>query len=380
LSAVAYAIAVFAVPTAIALVIEAPLFAFADARPHLRPGLMALGLVGMAAGILVESYATNTWTLALGVTMYGPCTGLALNLGEGILVDAAPERVERTMSRLAILANLGDATAPIVILAAGFHGAALGVSVALLASVAPMYLAAKAKLASAAAEKPDDDDPEDAPPEPTRVAIKAAFKNRTLLAWMLATTMCTLLDETLTALAGLLTHERFGEAASTAALIAFSIGAAAGVIALEKIKRSPLEVLAVSSVLCLVAFAAFIASTNAALTVCLAVLVGAFSAPLYPYAKAQAYRCIPGRSGVVNAVFQVFGVIDVAAPVLLALVADRSGVPAALACLGLEPLVVGGLALVSLLRAQGDVATASALSSTDASGDASVDDKDAPKR
>jgi hypothetical protein len=68
--------------------------------------------------------------------------------------------------------------------------------------------------------------------------------------------------------------------------------------------------------------------------------LGASAAPQYALLKARAYAASPGRPGVVNALAQVFVLIDVAGPLAFGVVADAFGVRAALACLAVQPLAV----------------------------------------
>jgi hypothetical protein len=53
---------------------------------------------------------------------------------------------------------------------------------------------------------------------------------------------------------------------------------------------------------------------------------------------------MPRNPGTVQAIAQVFVVVDVAAPVALGLVADRLGLRAALAYLAAQPLIVAACA------------------------------------
>jgi fucose permease len=84
--------------------------------------------------------------------------------------------------------------------------------------------------------------------------------------------------------------------------------------------------------------------------------VGVFTAPLYPIAKAQVYRELPERSGMVNALTTVFTSVELAVPLLLGLIADRLGLAVAMCLLLLQPL---GLLLLALrFRAEGSGAPA----------------------
>ena len=77
---------------------------------------------------------------------------------------------------------------------------------------------------------------------------------------------------------------------------------------------------------------------------------GLFEGCLYPLAKAQAYRALPGRSGMLNAVAHVFTPPDAALPLLLGLLADQLGLIVALTILLVQPV---GLFCIASLRGAG---------------------------
>ncbi len=395
LSTTMYAVAVFAVPAAIAMLIEAPLFAFCDGRPHLRPRIIALSTLGMGAALLVEAAARGPLGLALGVTLYGPCAGLALGLAEGLLVDAAPDRVERTMARLTLLGAAGDIAAPLCLalgaVASSTSAALVGVAALHVVAALPLWRAARRARGAHAAEPGDAGDGAGAAaadaagggPAGLRGLVREALGNRAMLAWLVVTALCVLLDEPLTALAGLFSVERFGSA--TLVLAALSTGAAAGAVVVERLlgRFTAAAVIVAASALGAGGVLGLVACARVEAAAAWAFATGLGAAALYPLSKAQAYRCAPGRAALVNAAGQAFNVVDVAAPVLLALVADRFGVPAALACLLAQPVACTAMALVSRAgrsRPQGEVATAAATSSTEPSAADSTDGGGAPRR
>ena len=88
-----------------------------------------------------------------------------------------------------------------------------------------------------------------------------------------------------------------------------------------------------------------VAYSSSALVVGTALIVlGAAAALHYPLSKARAYAAAPESPGLVNAMAQVFVIIDIAAPLAVGALADARGLSVALASLILQPLVVGILA------------------------------------
>jgi hypothetical protein len=55
---------------------------------------------------------------------------------------------------------------------------------------------------------------------------------------------------------------------------------------------------------------------------------------------ARAYEELPDRPGTVQALGQLFVAVEVCAPLVLGVVADRFGLRAALACLALQPVMI----------------------------------------
>ena len=360
LSVTEYALAVFAGPALLGVVLETPLLAFADRRPRLRTRFVAAGLVGVAAALVLEALAKSALLLMLGVALFFPTTGLACGLAEGMLVDAAPDRAEQTMARWSLLGFVGDIATPLVLWAlsscgVGFRGVLLG-SALLIVVTALGLLGVDAENTAhegnderpGAAEEGAVDDEDAVEPLGVAAALRQALGQRTLMAWLLGSALCSLLDETLAALTVVLAAQRYdGAAAATALLTAFSLGGTLATIALERLlrTRAAMHVLLGACALCTAGLAAFLLAPSALYATVASVVVGAAAAPLYPLAKAQAYRALPGRPGTVNALASLFVAVDVLAPVGLGALADRGGVVLALSVLVLQPL---GLALLGL--------------------------------
>ncbi|HEY4221808.1 MAG TPA: MFS transporter, partial [Myxococcota bacterium] len=335
--------------------------------PSLRPRMTAVAMLAMATALAIESVATGPVLLGIGVALFFPSTGVATNLAEGALVDAAPERAERTMARWSLFQIAGDVCAPFAIFLGalspyGWRAAALGVALILFAW-APLSFLAQRRVSPRATDhdsndsndsNDNNDDNDDTGGETWRSAARVVLHNRALLVWLFGAALCTLLDETVVALLGLAGHERYGEHLSATLIIAaFCAGGAVGVVVVERLlkARSGVHLLAVSCALCALSFGAlvwFVGAPSYA-AVGMALVAGAFSAPLYPLAKAQAYLALPGRSAAVNAAAAIFGVVDVVAPLGIGALVDGPGVNTALAVLLLQPLGLLVLALAAIV-------------------------------
>ena len=177
---------------------------------------------------------------------------------------------------------------------------------------------------------------------PLRAALRGF--SGPLWAFLIAAASATLLDEIVVALATLRLHVELGSSQSfaAAAVTGFACGSLLGSVATEYLleRRSPRSILIGSALCCAVALALFIAAPTPLLAAGALCLLGASAASHYPLSKAAAYELAPGKPGMVNALAELFVVLDVVLPLALGRLADSYGVAAALACLALQPATV----------------------------------------
>jgi fucose permease len=339
---------VFVAPLVLGTLVEAPLLALSDRWRRRRPAFVALGLVGVAAGLGVLGVASHVVVVAAAVAVYSAALGVACSVAEGAYVSAGPDP-ERRLARWTFWSVVGDIVAPLLLGACGLAG--LGFDGAVFVTAGLVAVSAVFVVNVDCGEGSDEEDGGD--DVGARAALRLVLSNRRLLAWLLGTALCALLDETLAAFTVLSARQRFALAgAGTVMLTAFSVGAAVGALGAERLlrRRPPLQVLAASCAACAACFVAFLAADDVGVAVAGCAGTGLFAAPLFPIAKAQGYRALPGRPGLVNAAETLFVPLDVAAPLLLGLVADRCGLVVALSLLLVQPFGLFALALVELRR------------------------------
>jgi hypothetical protein len=90
----------------------------------------------------------------------------------------------------------------------------------------------------------------------------------------------------------------------------------------------------------LVALVLFVSASSPSIAAVALVLLGASASPHYPLCLAAAYKLVPGKPGLVNALSQAFVWVEIVAPLVLGAMASRYGVAVALSTLSLQPLVV----------------------------------------
>jgi MFS family permease len=342
------------VPGLLALLIEPPLFLLADRASKRRfvvAGLLALGLCQFLAGS-----AGNAWVLLFALMLSAPLSGVGVNLSQAVLMDANPGERERYMTRWTFMGMAGDLAAPLLFFvlawfAAGWREAFM-VSGLLLVGYA--LVLSRQTFPEAATER------ESRNGVSIREALGKALRNRALVLWLAGVAACGLLDEILVAFGALYLREALGADLATRSLILmlFSGGIGLGLLLTDRWlgRVSAMLILGISSAACIGFYLAWIMAPSLWLSGLLMFGVGVFTAPLYPIAKAQVYRELPERSGMVNALTTVFTSVELAVPLLLGLIADRLGLAVAMCLLLLQPL---GLLLLALrFRAEGSGAPA----------------------
>lgn len=336
----ALSLLIFVGPMVGAMILDPPLLLLAD---RLRKKTAATAaMLAVAVCLLVAALAPNAWWLAGALAVWASVTGVTNGIAQAAMVDSDPTRREQRLSQWTLAGWIGDLISPVLLAITAAWRPAM-----VLAALLSLVWALLFQRAELPATKGDEDDG----PKPS---IKDALKNRPLMGWLAAHALCTLLDEIVIAFAVLFVRDELhgGVEYQSAVCIAFTIGGIIGVGTLPRVleRSSPQRVLITSCVACAAMYIAWLSTRNLYGSVVLMTLVGSFTAPLYPLAKARAYAAIPERSSLVNALEVVFVPFEIAAPIALGLIADRFGIIAALACLVLQPLGILAIALLTRNR------------------------------
>jgi len=338
------ALLLFVAPQLTGWVIEPPLFLLADRvrrKWWVIGGLLALAGCDVAAGL-----SHSLWTLAGALALAWPASNVGINLAQASLMDAHPEERERLMARWTFMGMLGDIGTPTLfaVLAAfslGWREAFLvnAFLIAVYALVLSLF-----RFPESHTRRPAEDQP------PLREALRAAARNRPLLLWLLGVCLCGALDEVLVAFASMHLRDHLGAGVGprSGVLIAFLVGMAVGLLATDRLLTlgHPVRLLRLAGGLSGAVFFAWVFAPSLVASAALAALVGLCAAPLYPIAQAQAYRALPGQSGMVNAALSLLVPVELAIPLALGQIADRLGLTVALSTLALFPF---GLAAIGLL-------------------------------
>jgi MFS family permease len=333
------------VPGAVALVVEPILFVLADRHP--KKWFVCGGLFAMALAAFIAAAAPNAYLLTAAIALAWVGSGSGVALGQAALVDARPHDRERALTQWALLGEIGDLLAPLLMAALAAFG--WGWRVAYLLVGAMMLVWALL----VASQRFEDATPEQDEEEPGVIAsLRAALANRRLLFWLGAAALCDLLDEIVVVFAALYLRDELGASPIERAVVitAGVAGAIAGVLLADRLlgRVRPLRLLGMTSVACAGSYLAWLFAPSVWLSTTLFFVVGMTAAPMYPIASAQAYAALPGRSGTVNAAGHLFSPLVMALPWLLGVVADHAGLQLALALLLAQPL---GLAAAAMYAA-----------------------------
>jgi MFS family permease len=339
-----YALTVFAAPMVFSAVVEAALVLLSDRVARRR--FIAAGLLVLGGSLAICAFARTPWLLSAGLALSGAASGTACGAAQAELIDEHGGLADRAMARFTVFAAAGDLVSPLMVgaaLAFSFSYRSVLFTIAALIVVQGIAVGRGRPLAHPRAI-------EEEARSSLRESVARAARHPRLWLWLFGAGMCTLLDEVIVALVALRFRLDLGatEARAATCVVCFTLGSLAGALATDRlIAHVPARrLMLASAALCagsvmLVLCAPSLLFASAAL-----VLVGAFAAPQYPLAKASAYAVMPDSPGVVNALGQVFVVLDLAAPVALGALADRCGLEAALACLLAQPLTIFVLAAV----------------------------------
>ncbi|MFK7985316.1 MAG: sugar MFS transporter [Sandaracinaceae bacterium] len=336
------------VPGVVALLVEPVLFVLADRHPRrwfVSGGLFAMGV----AGLLAAWAPSATW-LAVAVALAWVGSGSGVTLSEATLADAHPERRPQMLARWALLGEVGDLGAPLLV--AGMAWLGLGWREAFTV-VGVLVILWSGMLLFPRFPVPGDDDDEDED-EPLLVGVRAAFKNRVLLGWLGATALCEFLDELVVVFAALRMRGVLGYSPQENAWVigAGVVGAIVGAAGAERVLRTapPMRVLLVASVGAGLSLVGWLLAAEVSLSAVTFFCLGLCVAPMYPIANAEAYAALPDRSGTVNAARHVFTPVTLALPWALGALADEVGIVWAMSALLVQPLGLGVLAALRLAR------------------------------
>jgi FSR family fosmidomycin resistance protein-like MFS transporter len=305
-----------------------------------RRALVLGGGIAFALALALTAASPTFLSLLLSFAIFYPASGAFVSLSQATLMDSDPSRHEHNMARWTFAGSLGVVVGPLALtgaaaLALGWRGLFL-----LFAGLALALVAAVWRLRFPEKPRPTERDGFVAG---VKEAVRA-LKRREVLRWL---TLLEFSDLMLDILLGFLALYFVDVAGATPAQagVAVAVWTGAGLLGdflliplLERV--SGLRYLRWSAALELTLFPVFLLAPTASAKVVSLALLGFFNAGWYSILKAQLYAAMPGQSGTVMTVDNLFGFIGQFFPLGLGLMAETFGLQAILWLLLVGPVAL----------------------------------------
>jgi FSR family fosmidomycin resistance protein-like MFS transporter len=332
----------FTLPGVVAWLIE-PLIGFSADTRH-RRRLVIGGIVATAIGLVLITFSQTYLVILIAFCILYPASGAYVNLAQGTLIDSNPTRAEQTMARWVLIGAAGVAIAPLALTAVFSISGTWRSVYLLLALLACVYIGLLFKPKFDAHAGADD---ESIPLRQMKTYLIEAFRNRSLIKWIVLTELADLMLDKLLEQVGVYFHDvaHVSLVESTYAVSIMTTGWLIGnlllVPLLEQVKG--LRILRFTTFIVLFAYAAFLLVPIVLIKYILIGVISLCASSWYTILRAKSYEALPGRSGTVMAVTSIVGGINLFVPVILGGLADAIGLQAAMWLLMLGPiaLVIG---------------------------------------
>ena len=305
-----------------------------------RRSLILGGGLVFGLALLLTALSQSFLLLLLSFLIFYPASGAFVSLSQATLMDSDPSRHEHNMARWTFAGSLGVVAGPIALtgaaaLALGWRGLFLffaGLALVLL-TVAWRFPFSDGREAAEQTSFA----------EGMRGALRA-LRRRDVLRWL---TLLQFSDMMLDILLGFLALYMVdvGKVTPAQGGIAVAIWTGLGLLGdllliplLEHVRG--LDYLRWSALLEFVLFVAFLIIPTIWVKCALLGLLGFFNSGWYSILKAQLYSAMPGQSGTVMAVGNVFGFVGQFIPLGLGLLAEQAGLSAAMWLLLLGPVAL----------------------------------------
>ena len=309
-----------------------------------RRFLILGGGVVFSLALVLAAVSQGFWSLLLAFMLFYPASGAFVSLSQAALMDTEPERHEQNMARWTFAGSLGIVVGPLALGGAallGWSWRSLFVIFALLA-LGMVVLASRQSFSST--DKPTP--PGEQQPrfmDGVRGAYQA-FTRPEVWRWLILLEMGNLMLDVLHGFLALYMVDVVGKSAfqaGVAVVVWTGAGMAGDFLLIPLLERvSGLRYLRWSAWLILFVFPAFLLVEHLALKLALLGLVGVLNAGWYAIPKGQLYSVMPGQSGTVMTVNNLFGLLGGLIPLGIGYAAQRLGLETAIWLVMLAPLVL----------------------------------------
>lgn len=299
-----------------------------------RRAVVVAGGLGFALALLLFAAAESFWMLLVALILLFVGAGAFVSLGQATLMDLDPEARERNMARWSVAGGIGAVAGPLVVAAvAGIEGGWRW-------AFAAFALVALAEVVLVAVRWPHAITPSAVRPSVRRAL--AAVRRPLVLRWLVVLELADLMTDVFLAFVALYFVDEVGTSAGAGGLaVAVWTGAGllggVGIVVLLR-RVAGLRYLRASALAALLIYPAFLLVPGAGAKLVLVAALGLATAGWYSIPKARLYAALAGQSGAAITLGSLAGVIRGAAPLAIGLVAEQSGLGAAMWILLVAPL------------------------------------------
>jgi FSR family fosmidomycin resistance protein-like MFS transporter len=287
------------------------------------------GGVMFALALLLTAASDSYWVLMLSFVLLYPASGAFVSLSQATLMDTDPARHEQNMARWTFAGSLGVVGGTLIVSAS----AALHLGWRWL-FVATAILSVVAVLAVARFRFPVHR-PEDEPSPGFKAGVRgaaAALRRGDVLRWLTLLQFSDLMLDVLLGYLALYFVDVVGTSPETAALAVTAwtvVGLLGDFLMIPLLERvRGLSYLRLSAAAELLLFPAFLLVPDFWAKLVLIGLLGLFNAGWYSILQGNLYSSMPGQSGTVMTLTNVFGLAGGLLPLALGLFADNFGLGA----------------------------------------------------
>jgi FSR family fosmidomycin resistance protein-like MFS transporter len=305
-----------------------------------RRTLVLGGGVFFALSLLLTACSQGFALLLLSFVLFYPASGAFVSLAQAVLMDAAPARHEHNMARWVLAGSLGVVLGPVALGGAALLGLGWRGLFWCFSGLALFLLALAWRLPFTSERAKSGDGSFRAGME----RALRALRRGEVLRWLTLLLFSDLMMDTLLGFLALYFVDVVGVSpaqAGGAVAVWTGVGLLGDFLLIPLLERMPgLRYLRWSVTLELVLFPAFLLAPNAWAKLLLLGLLGFFNAGWYSILKAQLYSAMPGQSGAVLTVSNLFGLLGSLVPLGLGLAAERLGLGTMMWLLLLGPLAL----------------------------------------
>ncbi len=322
------------VPSLVSSLVEPFLGVLADVWK--RRVLVLGGGVLFALSLLLTAVSTSFIPLLISFALFYPASGAFVSLSQATLMDADPARHEQNMARWTFAGSLGVVAGPLALAGSLALGGGWRELYLLFAGLTLLPLATLARRRSNAQGAGHGVMPPPAAGDPGPIRFRdglvgalRALRRGEVLRWL---TLLQFSDLMLDVLLGFLALYMVDVVGTTptqagAAVAVWTVcGLAGDLLLIPLLERVPgLRYLRLSAAVELVLFPLFLLAPALWVRYLLLGLLGLFNAGWYSILKARLYSAMPGQSGTVMTVSNLFGLVGGVVPLALGAVAESVG-------------------------------------------------------